>query len=87
MGTPKEVPAVPVLDPEARSARARLAAKTRHHGADADITDEAAEIERARIDRKIDDLVEAAPKMTPGQSARLRRLFTYAPADEGSAAG
>ena len=50
-----------------------------------EITDETAE--RARIDRKIDDLVAAAPKPTSEQSARLRRLFTYAPADEGSAAG
>jgi hypothetical protein len=49
----------------------------------AGITDET---ERARIDRKIADLVSAAPKMTPGQSARLRRLFTYAPADERSPA-
>jgi hypothetical protein len=71
---------MPVLDPAARTARARLAAKTRHHGSDADITGEEAELERARIDRLIDESVAAAPRMTPDQADRMRRLFRYVPA-------
>jgi hypothetical protein len=75
---------VPVLDPEARSARASLAAKIRHHGAAADITTETAELERARIDRLIDESVAAAPRMTAEQADRMRRQFRDAPADGGA---
>ena len=68
---------------EQRSARARLAANTRHHPDNPELTaDDAAELERAARDRAIDDIVAQAPKMTPEQADRLRRLFRYLPADE-----
>jgi hypothetical protein len=41
--------------------------------------------ERARIDRKIGELVAAAPKMTPAHSARIRRQFRYGPPEAGKA--
>jgi hypothetical protein len=65
------------LNPEARRARARLAAHRRHHpGEDLDaLTEECyAELAASRADEAIDDLVAAAPKMTDEQIARLRRL-------------
>jgi hypothetical protein len=43
--------------------------------------------EQARIDRHIAAVVKSAPRMTPEQADRLRRLFTYGPADEGGATG
>jgi hypothetical protein len=68
---------------EQRSARARLAANTRHHPDNPELTaDDAAELERIALDRHIDELVAQAPRMTPEQADRLRRLFRYAPADE-----
>jgi hypothetical protein len=69
------------LSPAARSARAQLAAHRRHHGDDADLPDEAADLERAALDRHIDDLVARAPRMTPGQRDKLARVFRYGPAD------
>lgn len=65
------------LNPEARRARARLAAHRRWRpGDDLDQLTEACyrEIELSRIDDGIDDLIAAAPKMTAEQIARLRRL-------------
>lgn len=65
------------LNPEARRARARLAAHRRWHpGDDLDqLTEQCMrEIERSNIDAGIDDLVAAAPKMTDEQRDRLRRL-------------
>jgi hypothetical protein len=65
------------LNPEARRARARLAAHRRWHpGDDLDqLTEECyRELERSRIDEGIDDLVATAPAMTAEQIARLRRL-------------
>src|SRR5436309_409483 len=65
------------LNPQARRARARLAAHRRWHpGDDIDaLTDEClSELERSRIDDGIDDLIAAAPRMTAEQLARLRRL-------------
>jgi hypothetical protein len=41
----------------------------------------------ARIDRHIAEVVKTAPRMTPEQADRLRRLFTYGPASEGGAIG
>jgi hypothetical protein len=67
------------LNPEARRARARLAAHRRWHpGDDLDqLTDECyREIEQSNIDEGIDDLVAQAPKMTKEQVARLRQLVT-----------
>ena len=65
------------INPEARRARARLAAHRRWHpGDDIDaLTEECyRELERSRIDEGIDDLTAAAPSMTAEQFARLRRL-------------
>jgi hypothetical protein len=67
------------INPEARRARARLAAYRRWHGDDSEeldrLTEECyREFELSRIDDGIDDLVAAAPKMTAEQVARLRRL-------------
>ena len=65
------------LNPEARRARARLAAHRRWHpGDDLDqLTEECyRELEHSRIDDGIDNLVATAPKMTAEQIARLRRL-------------
>ncbi len=65
------------LNPEARRARARLAAHRRWHpGDDLDqLTEQCLrEIEISNIDDGIDDLVAAAPRMTTEQLARLRRL-------------
>jgi hypothetical protein len=67
------------LNPEARRARARLAAHRRWHpGDDLDELTEQCyrELELSNIDDGIDDLVAAAPKMTDEQIARLRRLVT-----------
>jgi hypothetical protein len=72
------------MSPDWRRARAQKAARERWHGADADVAD--AELERARVDRLIDELVEGAPLPTPEQADRLRRLFKYGPA-EGGASG
>jgi hypothetical protein len=65
------------LNPEARRARARLAAHRRWHpGEDLDaLTEECyAVLAAGRADEAIDDLVAAAPKMTDEQRDRLRRL-------------
>jgi len=75
------------LTPEARSARARLAALKRHRGPEADVTNEADQLEQARIDQHIAAVVKSAPRMTAEQADRLRRLFTYGPTDEGGAVG
>ena len=66
-----------MINPEARRARARLAAYRRWHpGDDLDALTEQCmrEIEISRIDEGIDDLVALAPKMTAEQAARLHRL-------------
>jgi hypothetical protein len=65
------------LNPEARRARARLAAHRRWHpGDDLDqLTEECyRELEISSIDDGIDDLVAKAGKMTSEQIARIRRL-------------
>jgi hypothetical protein len=66
-----------VINPEARRARARLAAHRRWHpGDDLDELTEQCyrELELSRIDESIDDLIAAAPKMTADQMTRLGRL-------------
>jgi hypothetical protein len=71
-----------MLNPDARIARARLAAHRRWRpGDDIDqLTREFhAALEISRIDETIDDLVDAAPRMTPAQLARLRRLANARP--------
>jgi hypothetical protein len=70
--------AVP-LTSEQRRARAQLAAHRRHHGDGAELPDQAAQLERATLDRHIDELVARASRMTPEQADRLRRLFAYGP--------
>ena len=68
------------LTAEQRRARAQLAAHKRHHGDDdADLPDQAAQLEQATLDKHIDDLVARADRMTPEQADRLRRLFQYGP--------
>jgi hypothetical protein len=68
---------------EQRRARARLAANTRHHPDDPELTaDDAAELERVALDRHIDELVAKAGRMTSEQADRVRRLFRYAPAGD-----
>ena len=67
------------LNPEARRARARLAAHRRWNPGDGVTLDQLTEqclreIELSNIDDGIDDLVAAAGKMTPEQVARIRRL-------------
>jgi hypothetical protein len=65
------------LNPEARRARARLAAHRRYRpGDDLDeLTEQCLlEIRRSHIDDGIDDLVALAPDMTPEQISRLHRL-------------
>jgi hypothetical protein len=72
-----------VLSPEQRHARARLAANRRHHPDDPELTaDDAAELERAALDRHIDELVAKAGRMSSEQSDTLRRLFRYGPAED-----
>jgi hypothetical protein len=65
------------LNPDARRARARLAAHRRWHPGDNldELTEQCLrELELSRIDDGIDDLVAAAPRMTAEQFTRLRRL-------------
>lgn len=59
---------------EQRTARAKLAAAKRHHP-DAELPTDAAQLASELLDRRIDKLVAAAPKMTPQQVERLRGLF------------
>ena len=77
------------MSPQQRRLRAAGAALARHRGPDDPeraSTQEAlaAATAEARLDRHIDELVAAAPRMTPEQADRLRRLFTYAPAEGGA---
>jgi hypothetical protein len=68
------------LNAEQRRARGRLAANTRHHPDQPELTAaDAAEFERAATDKSIDEIVARAPKMTPEQAARVGRIFRYAP--------
>jgi hypothetical protein len=78
------------LTPEQSRARARKAARNRWHGDSPDAVAAAAELDSANdhaaIDRSIDALVARAPRMTPEQADRIRRLFKYGPAPESTAA-
>jgi hypothetical protein len=67
---------MPVSDANAHH-RAQLAARTRWGG---NTTDPAVALEQAAVDRHIDELVKLAPRMTPEQADRIRRIFTYGPA-------
>jgi hypothetical protein len=76
-----------MLNPDARIARARLAAHRRWNGDDIAELDRLtrefhAAMEASNIDEAIDDLVDAAPVMTAAQLARLRRLATAEPLPE-----
>jgi hypothetical protein len=86
MAKPKEGFAMP-LPPAQRSARARLAAIRRHHGPEADVPEDSAELEHRALDRHIAAVVAAAPRMTPEQRDRLSRVYTYGVATEGGATG
>jgi hypothetical protein len=56
--------------------RARIAAKRRHHGPDADVADDIRNMRAARAEDYIRSLVASAPPLTPDQTARLRLLLT-----------
>jgi hypothetical protein len=62
------------LSPDERRARAQLAALRRWRGADATLTDNAARLEKAALDRRIDQLLAAAPRLTAEQADRLAAL-------------
>jgi hypothetical protein len=68
------------LTADQRRARGQLAAMRRHHP-DEELPPEAAELDRAALDKHIDEVVARAQRMTPEQADRLRRLFRYAPAE------
>lgn len=72
------------IDPEIARGRAQKAARARWHGDSAETTPQIDALEQAAIDRHIDELVAAAPKMNAEQADRLRRLFRYAPAEGGA---
>jgi hypothetical protein len=67
------------LPPEARTARARIAARARWHrdkvDADTAPTPEMKRLERARVDRIIDNLVKTAGTLTAEQAETLRALL------------
>jgi hypothetical protein len=68
------------LTAEQRRRRARLAANTRHHPDDPDLTaDDAAALEAVALDRHIAEVVSRATRMTPEQADRLWRLFRPVP--------
>lgn len=72
---------MPMLTPEGRQARARLAAHKRWNpGDDLDaLTAQCMrELETSRDDAKIDALIDAAPRMTPAQVERIRKLANAA---------
>jgi hypothetical protein len=75
------------LNAEQRRARAQLAAERRWRGEHAELTDEAAALEQAALDRHIAELVASWPRMTPEQRDRIGRVFRYGPAPEGGATG
>jgi hypothetical protein len=74
---------MPAHDPRVRHASSRLAAAARWNP-DADPAELAADLTRARDDERIDEIVAAAPRMTPEQVAKLRRFFNQ-PADPAAA--
>jgi hypothetical protein len=74
---------MPAHDPRVRHASSRLAAAARWNP-DADTAELAADLTRARDDERIDEIVAAAPRMTPEQVAKLRRFFNQ-PADPAAA--
>jgi hypothetical protein len=63
------------LNAEQRRARARIAANTRWNPGQDDLTAEDEDI-LGILDRHIDAIVARAPRMSPEQSAKLRRLFS-----------
>ncbi len=61
---------------DVRSARARVAINTRHHGAEAPQTQNAQrDLAAARIVAAIQKNVAAAPPLTPEQRDRLHRML------------
>jgi hypothetical protein len=67
------------LSAEQRRRRARLAANTRHHPDEPDLTaDDAAALELVAIGRHIAEVVTRAQRMTPEQADRIRQLFSPA---------
>jgi hypothetical protein len=76
-----------VPNPNLKRAAGALGARRRWHPGSSE--DELlADLERARIDQQIDELVASAGRMTPDQAARVGRLFRYAaPRDPGTDAG
>ena len=74
---------MPAHDPRVRHASSRKAAAARWHP-DADTAELAADLTQARDDQRIDEIVAAAPRMTPDQVAKLRRFFNQ-PTDPAAA--
>lgn len=74
-----------MLNPEARGARARLAAHRRWRPGD-DLDELTAEFLRqaaiSDADERIDGMIDAAPRMTPAQIARIRRFANALPDDQ-----
>jgi len=69
------------LSAEQLRGRAELAAKRRHHGDAAELSDQAAAVEQAALDRRIDELVAVAPRMTTAQRNRLALLLSAGSGD------
>ena len=65
------------LNPEARRARARLAAHRRWRPGASD-EELLADLQAAKDEDLIDQVAGRAPQMTPAQADRLRRLFSSA---------
>lgn len=65
-------------NPNLKRAAGALGARRRWHPGSSE-EELLADLERARIDQQIDDLVASAGRMTPDQAARIGRLFRYAP--------
>jgi hypothetical protein len=76
---------MPAHDPRVRHASSRIAAAARWNPG-ADTADLAADLTRARDDERIDEIVAAAPRLTPEQAAKLRALLPAPKAGEGDAA-
>jgi hypothetical protein len=65
--------AMPLTDEQRRDRASRAADARWHPGADP------ADLERARNDAAIEEILARAPKMTAEQAARVRHIFKYLP--------
>jgi hypothetical protein len=66
----------PAIDPAYRSRRARLAANTRHHPTQPDLTDDDRRyFKAAAAERYVKELVDGLPELTDAQRRRLAALL------------